>query len=297
VRLLSWPKSHVILTIALVAVVFVGLGSAKLGALTLQSSGSVGVEGKIPTNPPSAAPTISVPANGQTFNNLPITVSGLCTKGLLVEIFKNGVFAGSTQCTSGSYTLQIDLFDGRNDLVARLYDSLNQAGPNSNTVRVIFVSPNATTGPQVLLTTSFAKRGATPGEELTWPLSVSGGTAPFAITVDWGDKSPTDIISRKSPGDFTVNHTYLQSGVFNITIKASDINGNTAFLQLVGVGNGPIQQSTAQSSTNNPQTIRVIVWWPFLITIILIIIAFWAGQKHQLETIRDRLRKGERPFK
>jgi hypothetical protein len=271
--------------------------SAKLAALTQQSSGEVGVEGTVPSTPPTKAATISVPSNGQTFTALPITVSGLCTRGLLVEIFKNEVFAGSTQCNTGSYSLQIDLFDGQNDLIARQYDSLNQSSPDSNKVTVTFRGSVSSNGPRVSLTSSFAKRGASPGDPLTWPLTLSGGSSPYALTIDWGDKSAPDLISRPSAGDFTIDHTYLQSGLYNITIKVSDVNGNVAFLQVVGVGNGPIQQTASQKNGSNGQVQKVILWWPFLLTIILIIIAFWAGEKHQLETIRERLRRGERPFK
>src|SRR4051812_22555348 len=64
-------------------------------AVLQQQSGSTGVEGLINGPPPTQAPTITVPGSGQTFSNIPITVSGLCPKGLLVEVFKNGVFSGS----------------------------------------------------------------------------------------------------------------------------------------------------------------------------------------------------------
>ena len=69
---------------------------------------------------------------------LPVTVTGLCPDGLLVKLFKNNVFAGSVDCTKGSYSLKIDLFTGQNDLVARVYDSLDQPGPDSSIVRVRF---------------------------------------------------------------------------------------------------------------------------------------------------------------
>jgi len=264
-------------------------------AVTQQQSGSVGVEGTVPGAPPTQGATITVPSNGQVFNSIPINVAGLCPKVLLVEIFKNGVFAGSAQCPNGSFALQIDLFDGRNDLVARVYDALNQAGPDSNTVTVTFNSGTRAAGPRVSLLTEFAKRGANPGTPLTWPLTISGGKGPYAVSVDWGDKTPFDLISRANPGDFTIEHTYSQAGTYKVTIKASDANGDSAFLQVVGIGNGPIQQAAA--GQGGGQTKRVIIWWPLLLSIILIILAFWSGQKHQLAVIRDRLRRGERPFK
>ena len=95
-----------------------------------RQSSSVGIDGTVRGDPPKNPATISTPGNGQTFAVQPIKVSGLCTTGLLVKIFKNGVFAGSAQCISGSYSLIIDLFDGKNDLIARVYDALDQAGPD-----------------------------------------------------------------------------------------------------------------------------------------------------------------------
>src|SRR3954469_10172322 len=103
-----------------------------------QDSGSVGIEGRISSPPPTVPASISVPGTGQSFTTLPITVSGICTNDLLVKIFKNNVFSGSAQCKNGSYSIQIDLFSGQNELIARIYDALDQPGPDSNVVTVTF---------------------------------------------------------------------------------------------------------------------------------------------------------------
>ncbi len=64
-------------------------------------------------------------------------MSGICPGDLLVKIFKNNVFAGSVQCKNGSYSIVIDLFSGQNELVARVYDALDQPGPDSNKPQLI----------------------------------------------------------------------------------------------------------------------------------------------------------------
>lgn len=258
-------------------------------------SGSVGLQGEIPSAPPKQGATITVPGNGQNFTTTPITVAGSCPTGLLVEIFKNNVFAGSTQCNNGSFSLQIDLFDGRNDLVARVYDALNQAGPDSNIVTVNFNGVKPAPGPRIFLTSAYAKRGAQPGATLTWPITLSGGAGPYAISVDWGDKTNPDLISRTSAGDFNIEHIYKQSGVYVVTIKATDTNGVAAFLQVVGVGNGPIQQNVANTSDKSKVIIEII-WWPLLVALVMIISAFWLGRRNKVEEIRSRLRKGLKPF-
>lgn len=257
--------------------------------------GSVGLQGEIKGKPPTQGATITVPGNGQTFTTTPITVAGICPKGLLVEIYKNNVFAGSVNCTNGSFSLLVDLFDGRNDLVAKVFDSLNQQGPDSNTVSVTFNTNKPTVGPRISLTTAYAKRGAVPNTTLTYPITISGGIGPYALSADWGDKTTVDLLSRPFAGEVTLEHIYKQSGIYNVIFRATDASGNAAFLQVVGIGNGPIQQT----SQNTGQTVVIqtkIIWWPLIIALILIIVSFWLGRRQQIEQIRIRLRKGQKPF-
>ena len=266
-------------------------------AATQQQSGSIGVEGTVPGSAPSQAPTIGVPSNGQSFTSIPITVSGLCKSGLLVEVFDNGVFVGSTQCSNGSYSLQIDLFSGTNTLVARQYDSLNQASPDSSGVTVTFNNSVTGTGSLVSINSQYSKRGADPGSELTWPLSISGGNGPYAVSVDWGDNTPPELVSLPGPGNFNIQHIYQEAGTFNVTIQATDVNGNSAFLQVVGVANGAVQQSNKTKAPTAVTTKGQVIWWLYALLFLLAITTFWLGKKHQLELIRSRLRRGERPFK
>jgi hypothetical protein len=291
-KISKWPAG-----LAALAGLLIFFAQTPAARAVTQQSGSTGISGTVPGPPPSRAPTIDIPRSGQSFSAIPITVAGTCPANTVVEIYKNNVFAGSANCQGGSYTLQIDLFDGRNDLIARAYDNLNQASPDSNTVTVNFGSAISTGSPRISLTTEFAKRGADPGSILSWPVTLSGGSGPYAISVDWGDKSNPDLISQASPGNLTLQHTYAQAGVYKVTIKATDVNGNAAFLQLVAIANGPIQQSGTNSSNSNILTTKTsVLIWPIIVLCVLIISSFWLGRKHQLEAIRNRLAKGEPPF-
>jgi hypothetical protein len=259
------------------------------------------MEGRISSPPPTTAATISIPRSGQSFSTLPVTVSGICPKDLLVKMFKNNVFAGSVQCTNGSYSLIIDLFDGQNDLVARVYDALDQAGPDSNTVTVSYVTEQVGFKSRVSLTSPIAKKGANPGQLLSWPITLSDGEGPYAVSVDWGDGKTPDLMSRQFPGDFNIQHTYDKPGVYNIITKATDKNGGVAYLQLVGVANGPLSQdsgSTNNNSSNNNTAAPAakILWQPAAILIPFIISTFWLGKKYQMHVLRQKIEKGDRPF-
>lgn len=261
--------------------------------------GAIGVQGKLSSPPPTTGATIAVPTNGQGFSNLPITVSGICPTDLLVKVFKNNVFAGSVMCKGGSYSIQIDLFNGQNELVARVYDALDQAGPDSNTVTVVYTDTRQGTASRVSLTSNFAKRGANPGQTLVWPIIISGGVGPYALSVDWGDGKTPDLISQPFPGTLDLKHVYDSPGIYNIIIKATDKNGGTAFLQLVGVANGPLSQDNGGVGDGgigltSPQT--RILWQPAAIMIPLLISTFWLGKKYELKVLRKKIEQGERPF-
>lgn len=263
-------------------------------------SGSVGVQGTIPSPPPTQGATISLPRDGQSFTDLPVTVSGICPKGLLVKLFKNNIFTGSQQCDSGSFSIQIDLFTGTNELVARVYDALDQSGPESNKVTVTFVDNRQGASPRVTLTSDFAKRGANPGQKLTWPIILSGGTGPYAISVDWGDGKAPDLKSVENPGTFEIDHVYAASGVYNIIIKATDKNGVSGFLQLVGVANGALAQDSAQAQKEENADTKApsakIVWQPAALSIPFILSTFWLGKRYELHMLKKKIERGDRPF-
>ncbi len=268
-------------------------------AFAAQEQGSVGMEGRISAPPPAQAATISIPRSGQTFNTLPVTVSGICPNGLLVKLFKNNVFAGSTQCNNGSFSMIIDLFDGQNELVARVYDALDQAGPDSNAVQVTFNNERPTFGGRVSLSSAIAKKGTNPGQKLSWPISVSDGEAPYAISVDWGDGKTPDLLSRQFAGNFDIEHVYDNPGVYNIVIKATDKNGGTAYLQLVGVANGALSQeddSSKKEDAGSTTVKQTLLWWPAAIFIPLIIATFWLGSRHRLHVLKKKIERGDRPF-
>lgn len=253
-------------------------------------SGSIGLEGTISTAPPTRGATITTPSNGATFTTTPITVAGLCPSGVLVKIFDNNVFVGATTCGSGSYSLQIDLFSGSNQLVAKVYDALDQAGPDSNTVTVTFNDAQFLQfGTRVTLTSIYARRGANPGDELDWPVILSGGVGPYAISTDWGDGSSPVLQSLSNPGDFTIKHTYTNSGVYKVVIRATDKNNTTAFLQLVAVADGAAQSSSTGKNNNTSQLRTIVLWWPVLLILPLLFIAFWLGRRHELYVLRKEL--------
>lgn len=255
-------------------------------------SGSVGIQGTITKDAPKQGATITTPSNGAVFTTVPITVNGLCPANTLVKLFSNNVFIGSTFCSGTSYSLQVSLFSGQNDLIARVYDSLDQAGPDSNTVSVTFNDAIvAQFGTRVSLSSIYAQRGAPPGQEIVWPILLSGGTGPYAISIDWGDGTAPELFSQAVAGTINIKHTYKTAGIYKVIVKATDKNGGTAFLQLVGQATGAGQNVSGKSDGSNAIIQKEVLWWPALAMLPLIFGSFWTGRRSELHSLRKQLEK------
>lgn len=258
-------------------------------------AGSVALNGTVPVTPPTVAATISTPTNGTRFSETPVEVAGTCTKGTLVQIFKNKIFAGSVPCDdNGKYTLSIDLLYGKNVLIARVYDVLNQPGPDSNKVTVFYDAAAATgeglaslnfTDTQLLINTDAVFRGAFPGQEMAMPVSILGGTPPYAFNTEWGD-SNNSVYSRRNNTTFSAGHTYEKPGTYQITIQSTDASGRVAFLTVAAIVNG---QVTATGDTSGSGSVagessiltKMLTLWPLYVALVATVISFWLGERRE----------------
>lgn len=260
-------------------------------------SGSIGLSGIVPGKPPTTAATITAPPNGQRFPTSPIAVSGTCPVTTLVEIYKNDIFAGSTACTdTGTFTLDVDLLIGQNTLVARVYDSLNQAGPDSNKIIVFYDAlPTQSTGintldfggPQLLLNTDAVFRGTFPGQEVSVPIDIIGGTPPYAINIQWGDAT-NKVVSRPDNTTFHQPHVYQKAGIYQLSVQGSDGNGRVAFITVAVIVNGQPDVAATTAAAKTDILGRLLVLWPLYTSTVAILISFWLGERREKAILAKR---------
>lgn len=261
--------------------------------------GSYGLAATKTQEPPTTAATITTPGNGASFGNSPITVSGICTTDLLVQVYNNGVMVGSVMCTNNSFSLQASLFAGANEFTAIMYDSLEQAGPTSNIVMVNYTDANISAfGQLITLTSSYGRRSAPAGAELTWPLQLTGGTGPYAFSLDWGDGSSAELKSQSLAGLVTIAHNYKKAGIYQVNVKATDVNGVSAFLQVVAVSSGKIDAAATPTVNDSPGTPKTtILWIPSAIAVILLLPAYWLGRRSQIISLHNKMLKERDAYK
>lgn len=256
--------------------------------------GGYGLEATKTQAPPTMGATITTPANGASFSTSPITVNGLCPQGLLVQVYNNGVMVGSVMCENGSFSVEVSLFAGTNELKAIVYDDLDQAGPESNVATVSYTDTNFTRfGELITLTSNYGRRSAANNTQLEWPLQLSGGTGPYAFSIDWGDGGELQLLSQSLSGLVNVAHIYKKAGIYQVNVKVTDTNGVSAFLQVIAVSSGEADQTaaTAEDDGAAKQGKPVVLWVPTVVLLLLLLPTYWLGRRSQMVTIRRKMLK------
>lgn len=259
--------------------------------------GSYGLEATKTQPAPTQGATITTPGNGASFSTSPTRVNGICPNGLLVQVYNNGVMVGSVMCAGGSFGLDVSLFAGANELTAIVYDDIDQAGPVSNTVTVNYADTRLTAfGTLITLTSSYGRRSAAAGTALSWPLQLSGGTGPYAFSIDWGDGATPELKSQPFTGVLTIAHPYKKAGIYQVNIKVTDVNGVSAFLQVIALANGKVDGSAASSSSSTDPNSQAaaqsaVLWVPTAVSLLLLPPSYWLGRRSQMVSLRSKMLK------
>ncbi len=278
-----------------------------ISALTQTSSGSIGLTGLVKGPPPTTPATILSPTNGQTFQTNLITVRGSCGPNLLVKIFRDGILAGSQVCqVDGTFSLSIQLIPGRNVLRARNYDFADQPGPDSPDVIVDWSSASVSSSPSgqqssppsdtssakpgnLIVTTEKAYYVAAIGDHVVWPFVISGGQAPYAVLIDWGD-GQQELKSLANSGKFEVSHIYKKADQYKVALKVTDASGATGFIQIHAIirPEGAFGMSS-QVLPKTEQTDLYYTCWMSLAITSVGLLCFWLGEYFGMSKIRFRL--------
>ena len=279
--------------VLLMGVVISLVGSTSQAATT--GTGQYSVNAVVTSARPTGPAIITSPSTGQAFQANPITVQGTCPDHTLVNVYKNGILAGSAICDANRhFSLQMDLLLGSNALTAVAYNTNDLPGPDSPAVNVTLAIPSNVFGfsSELLLQSTSYYRGAEPGEQISWPIEIIGGLAPYAVSFDWGDGTTSDLVTRTSAGPFTLTHTYSKVGgylgSFPLTIRATDAAGHTAFLQLTSIINSPKGNASAGVKSVIPTLSKFTLVWPLWILLLLMIVSFWLGERREKHVLKKR---------
>jgi hypothetical protein len=298
------------------------LGLATIQTNALSSSQSVTVTATVNGHAPTVGAIITSPADQTKTNVQQQDVSGTCPTGTYVAVYHQGTSAGSTTCTdTGTFTVTVQLSPGVNMLQAQDYDINNQPGPTTDPISVEYIPPPQPTAPvqpsvtidktiiplavpkpvdnpcfndpqqqtplknQVSLTVSCMTKDVYIGQPVYVPVSINGGSPPYALTIDWGDDSADDLHSFSSPGNYIVDHVFRTPQIKKLSLRVADANGTTYAIQTV------VQVNGSSTTTNNTSPVTQLAdttkssWLDSTIPIYgglaILVFGFWIGDIFQ----------------
>ncbi len=290
--------------------------------LVTADTGNIIVHTSVPGPAPTQAASIDSPANGTQYTSTPITVSGSCPLNTYVNLLRNGFSSGVAICdASGRYQITTDLFQGTNQLVARDFNFTDVPGPDSAIVTVYYqppgtsiskgavpynpTNPNTSNVPKpLILSANFTLLGYYVGQPASWKVYLEGGTAPYAISADWGDGSHK-LFSRPTAGMLNLDHVYKQPGNYRnsyvVKISVSDADGNQSVLQLVAIvspksktipASGGISSGDGSSIFGSGNIGRLVGYsWAGYGIVLLMLFSFWLGERRELGILRPQAKK------
>ena len=114
------------------------------------------------------------------------------------------------------------------------------------------------------------------GEPFTWKLQVSGGAAPYSITVNWGDGETTTFESID--GVLNLSHAFAKGGNYQPIVQVTDLTGALVTLQLSAVVKDRLQIVAVASPLMDDIARYLWLLWPVYGIILLMLISFWLGE-------------------
>lgn len=254
-------------------------------------TGIVTIRTTVPGQSPGIGATINNPSNNTTSHDPIIDISGTCSPLSLVKLTKNDIYSGSVLCgTNGRFKLSISLFNGINNLIATDYNYADLAGPATPTVQVTYAPltilplSTATKVKDFVLTSSQQQiQAGFTGDILSWPIDISGGRGPYAVSIDWGD-GKQDVLTRSAEGRFIISQAYTKPGDVNssyaVYIKATDVDGRVAILPVVAI----VRSRDKAVYSGTIDSGKLSIAWPILAVALIMVLTFWLG-----ETIAKRV--------
>jgi hypothetical protein len=227
------------------------LALGSLAAVLLLYSGfakadTYNVNATVPFPGPTQPANINPSLQGTTVRDALITIGGSCqllNPVGVVTIWRNGASIGSSAC-DGTFSLQVMLQVGNNNLIARTANASGVYGPDSAPTNISLVLPpnlpvptNPTPSPtspasEIVSTNAGAASGLTAATDapfsilnaanaVTIQVTIDGGVRPYDIMISWGDGT-TEIKTVDVAGIYSFSHTYLTVDDYQIHGRVRD---------------------------------------------------------------------------
>ncbi|HEV7455006.1 MAG TPA: hypothetical protein VGO07_07140 [Candidatus Saccharimonadales bacterium] len=147
--------------------------------------------------------------------------------------------------------------------------------------------------PSLIITSEYKFQTHYVGQPFTWTLGLNGGTAPYTVSIAWGDDSQS-VFNRTNGDRFDFTHAYPLVKTYDVFIKATDAKGVSGLLQLNAVVKGQAT-GVASLTSSGPlaslfSSVQRYLWivWPVYLAVVLMVSSYWLGEQDIYQRMRGR---------
>jgi len=213
------------------AVVFVLAGLA-MTAVTVAgrvaADSLVAVQATVPPPIPATSAIITQPVDGTKLTNDSLLIAGSCpivTPQVVVQITVDNASVGSAACDSNNdFSVPATLSAGSHTIIAKTFTITSRSGPASGPVRITAPSGTASQASPVIVTANAPVSYLGADKTTAWTGTISGGTPPYHIHIDWSDGKQATTTNNGGPQSF--GHTYFALASYNPLITVADSAGH-----------------------------------------------------------------------
>lgn len=239
------------LIVGVAAVFMVGLNLLARATADTVDGFTYNVYARVPAPVPTEPAVITSPHDGDQVTKSSQLVSGTCpisNPQVIVVLMEDGAQNGSMACgNDGQFAFAVVLRPGVHTFVARTFTITNDSGPDSAPVTITYTEPAPVTSsaeaaiqaeaahnPPLTLTIDEPFIVFGPGVAAVWSGTMSGGSLPYRVRIDWGDGTVKTYTVYKS-GHQQFTHRYTNMNPHAITLRLTDNDGRGMLQQYAAV--------------------------------------------------------------
>ncbi len=244
----------------------------------------VAVQATVPPPIPATSAIITQPVDGAHLTNNSLLIVGSCpivTPQVVVQVLVDNTSVGSAACDSNNdFSVPTTLSLGSHLIVAKTFTIAGRGGPASGPVRITTPSSTVSKASPVIVTANAPLSYLGADKTSTWAGTISGGTPPYHIRIDWSDGKQVTVTNSGGPQSF--EHNYFTLASYNPLITVADSAGHATSQQFaVGaymVAAPKINPASYTTTAVTPKTLLGL--YGMLITAISVSGIIWLEAKH-----------------
>jgi hypothetical protein len=285
-------------------------GAVMLAPIGMARADDYVVSAIVPAPLPDGPAVITSPTDSGTTTQATTVIHGNCPvidPPIIVVLYEGTNVIGSQQCAGdGTFAIPVSLNPGSHTIITQVMNFTGQNGAAGTPVVITYTptaaqnAPTATgsnaqssspaddqdagshigTGASVYptITTDNPFLIFGPDKDAIWTGDIQGGTAPYTVTINWGDGT-IQKIHNVSEGLFRAHHHYTVMKTYSVRMEVRDVKGRVLGVTITAISPAQFSAYPAPSIIGSTNLSRTWLLYGLYILTVVALTMFWHRER------------------